>query len=230
MKTTSLNKILVVLAVAFLYNSVFSQFVFNDKKSQRVAYFNTFSKGHSFYSNIGIGQVDSIKRIKKNIFGFIDISLPLENRNYTNLLIRKGFQFIVLNRKQYFVPIVFSSTSVFHHNNLGKRHDLTAEIDFLPSLKYKQFVFSNFFGIEMFVFNKVKPADHSNNHPPNSDKPHWSKTNLFIPKIGYNIQFNARRLVYNLKFCVEKNPYFPMDNRNQTLRYFATALGVNYKF
>jgi len=90
---SSLKKSIVCLLLSFvLYTSVKAQLVTNLGEHH-----NQFFVGSGYsdsFGNIiyGLNHTRYFKKLKRNISGIIDFSLPLNVRDYTRFVFRKGFQ------------------------------------------------------------------------------------------------------------------------------------------
>ena len=226
-KSDSFQKVF-LLSMCLFYNHCFGQNVFLTNIHKRVAYTNFSTLGNSYYSTLGYAKKDSIKLLKTSILGFIDVSFPFSKNHFNNLLIRKGFQCILRSNRSFTFPLVFSSTTVLHHNHNEKRHDITSEVDFIPSYHYNKYTFSIFSGAEIILFTRVRSMN--NTTPNNAVKPHWEKPNIIVPKLGMNIQYNTKHLIYNFSCLFEKNPYCKLDVRNHHRNFISSLVGVMYKF
>jgi hypothetical protein len=109
------------------YTSVKAQLVTNLGE-----YHNQFFVGTGYsesFANIkyGLNHTRYFKKLKRNVDGIIDFSLPLNAKCYTRFVFRKGFQFDICKKNNFRLPLAIISSTVRKHLSLFDFHEIITE-------------------------------------------------------------------------------------------------------
>lgn len=221
------RKIVISLFVflSFLVITSKAQILFNMDNYRNLAYTSIGYTGAFDNTTIGIARRDSIKLIKREVIGILDVSLPVTDRFFTNHTVRKGFQLNVYKKDFFRVPFMFASSSIIRENHLYKYDDITAEFGFVPGIYQVKYTIALDFKYELIAFRheKFKPNYLRQLNP--QAKNHWEEPMVNIGKIGIVAGLNLKRFVIYFKTGYEGNP-IPKSN---LLPLYALG-GFGYKF
>ncbi len=214
--------------------SVKSQVLFDMGKNRNLAYISSGFKDGYANATIGIARRDSIKFLKRELIGLLDVSLPLIQRAFvTKHSIRKGFQIDLYKKVEFRIPFMFASSSIIREDRYFKLHDVTAEFSLVPGFYRKKYTIALDLRYELIVFRLVKYTpeyyvdDHNHNFDPNS-KRHWEKPLFSIAKVGFVAGLNLKHCVFYLKSGYERNPFIDFNFKSFLPGY--AVLGFGYKF
>jgi hypothetical protein len=151
-----LKKSLVCLLLNFVfYTSVKAQLVTNlgDQHNQ---FFVGSGYSQSFVNiTYGFNHTRYFKKLKRNIDGIIDFSSPLNAKYYTRFVFRKGFQFDIVKKNSFRLPLAIISSTVRKHLSLFDFHEIITEACFLPGIYKDKFTIAADLAVDFLWFNKV---------------------------------------------------------------------------
>lgn len=206
-------------------NCVRSQMLFDMGANRNLAY-TSFGYNSAFENfTIGISRRDYFKRIKKEIIGFLDTSLPLSSQFFTRRSVRKGFQIDLYSKDSFRIPFIFASSSIVREDHFFKFHDFTAEFSILPGYYSKKYTFALDLRYELIVYRYKKYTSNYRREIDPQAKSHWEKPFYSIAKVGVVAGMSVNNWVFYLKTGYERNPI-------TTNHYFPGygLLGFGYKF
>ncbi|MEO8759614.1 MAG: hypothetical protein ABI388_01460 [Bacteroidia bacterium] len=193
-----LKKRLVCLLLSLLfYTSAKAQLVTNLGEHH-----NQFFVGSGYYESFanitfGLNHTRYFKRIKRNIDGIIDFSLPLNDEIYTRFVFRKGFQFNVFKKNNFRLPLAFISSTVRKHLSLFDIHEFITEVCLLPGIYTNKYTIAADLSVNFLWFNKVhyNPAYNKDSSHVNPNTNH-QKVNI---KAGIILAYNLTHFSFIFK-------------------------------
>lgn len=152
----SFKKNLVCFLLSFIfYTSVKAQLVTNLGEHH-----NQFFVGSGYsdsFANItfGLNHTRYFKKLKRNIDGIIDFSLPLNTKIYTRFVFRKGFQFDIFKKNNFRLPLAIISSTVRKHLSLFDIHEIITEVCLLPGIYTNKYTIAADISVNFLWRNKV---------------------------------------------------------------------------
>ena len=163
---------------------------------------NQFFVGSGYsdsFGNItyGLNHTRYFKKLKRNISGIIDFSLPLNINYYTRFVFRKGFQFDVFKKYNFKLPVAIISSTVRKHLSLFDFHEIITELCVLPGIYTDKYTIAadlsaNFIWLDRVHYNAAYYRDN------NQIKPNTNHEKVNI-KTGIVLAYTIKRFSFIFK-------------------------------
>ena len=194
---------IVLILVSFTCKA---QLLFNMNDYRNLVYSSGGYSGGFSNITVGIARREYIRRIKKEVIGIVDISLPVSNQFFTKYFIKKGFQFDLYKNKDLRLPFTFASSSIERQNEFFKYHDITAEFTINPGIYKEKYTLALDCRYELIVFRHIKYSQQYKNDIDSKASNHWTRPLYDILKVGIIGGLNIKKLVVYIKTGYERNP------------------------
>jgi hypothetical protein len=231
-------RLLSLLILALISLTLKSQVLFNMGEYRNLAYTSAGFNNSFENVTIGIARRDYIKKIKREVIGVLDVSLPLSPNFFTRRSVRKGFQVDLWKKNDYKIPFMFASSSVAREDRYYKYHDATAEFSIAPGIFRKRYTLALDLRCEMIAIRYRHCINDSLSDADPRAQKHWTFPWYAIGKAGIVGGLNLDRFVMYIKMGYERKPinslnlnipkYIPADVLNLVPAYL--VIGFGYKF
>lgn len=198
-------RIIILLCLVFSFRNE-AQVLSTFTPYRNVTYVSAGVNNSFANTTIGIARVDYVKLVRKQVIGLLDISLPITNKYFTRRSVRKGFQFDIINKDNFRVPLLIASSSIFRESKFYKVHDVTLEVAFSPSFSKGKYYFALDLRYEFILFRHYKYSQLYLNEINPTAKSHWEQPNNSIGKAGIVCGVDLKKWFFQFKCGYEKYP------------------------
>jgi hypothetical protein len=155
---------------------------------------------------IGVARRDYIHKIKREIVGLLDVSLPLSDHFLTRHAVRKGFQIEAWKKNEYKIQFMFASSSVVREIPFYKWHDVTAEFSLVPGIYRPKYTIALDLRCEIIALRYRKCLSDSVKDADPTAKKRWDEPFYPVGKAGIMFGLNFKRMVFYVKTGYERKP------------------------